>query len=130
MDPLPAGRRRAVRARLRARELPRRGDGSRRLRRARPCRRYRLCARGLRYLEWVWDPNPGDTQYIVDYAFLLRDPDGSVRVERDRHVEGLFARQRWLDLLAEVGFEARSVPFVHPEVEPGRHEMFAGRRPQ
>ena len=31
-------------------------------------------------------------------------------------------------LLAEVGFEARSVPFVHPEVEPGPHEMFVGRR--
>ena len=87
-----------------------------------------LCARGLRYLEWLWDPDPGDTQYIVDYAFLLRDRDGSVRVERDRHVEGLFARQRWLDLLAEIGFEARSVPFNHPDVQPGRHELFVGRR--
>ena len=89
-----------------------------------------MCARGLRYVEWVWDPDPGDTHYLVDYAFLLRDRDGSARVEHDRHVEGLFTRQRWLDLLAEVGFEARSVPFVHPEVEPGRHEMFVGRRPR
>ena len=89
-----------------------------------------MCARGLRFVEWVWDPDPGDTHYLVDYAFLLRDRDGSARVEHDRHVEGLFTRQRWLDLLTEVGFEARSVPFVHPEVEPGRHEMFVGRRPQ
>ena len=89
-----------------------------------------ICARGLRFIEWVWDPDPGDTHYLVDYAFLLRDRDGSARVVHDRHVEGLFTRQRWLDLLAEVGFEARSVPFVHPELEPGRHEMFVGRRPR
>ena len=87
------------------------------------------CARGLRFVEWVWDPDPSDTQYVVDYAFLLRDRDGSARVEHDRHIEGLFTRQCWLDLLAQVGFDARAVPFVHPEVEPGRHEMFVGRRP-
>ncbi|MXZ70611.1 MAG: class I SAM-dependent methyltransferase [Acidobacteria bacterium] len=84
--------------------------------------------RGLRYLEWQWDPDPSDTQYVVDYAFLVRDRDGSARAVYDRHVEGLFTRQCWLDLLDEVGFDARTVPFVHPEVEPGRHEMFVGRR--
>ena len=57
--------------------------------------------RGLRYLEWVWDPDPRDTEYLVDFAFLLRERDGSVRAVQDRHVEGLFARGRWLDLLAE-----------------------------
>ena len=88
-----------------------------------------LCARGLRFVEWVWDPDPDDTQYLVDYAFLLRDRDGSARVEHDRHVNGLFTRQRWLDLLTKVGFAAGSVPFIHPDVEPGRHEMFVGRRP-
>ena len=88
------------------------------------------CARGLRYLEWVWDPDPRDTEYTVDYAFLLRERDGSVRAVRDRHVEGLFARGRWLDLLAGVGFEARGVPLVLSDVEPGRHEMFVGRRPR
>ena len=86
--------------------------------------------RGLRYLEWVWDPDPRDTEYLVDYAFLLRERDGSVRAVEDRHVEGLFARRRWFDLLANVGFEARSVPLVLSDVEPGRHEMFVGRRPR
>lgn len=84
--------------------------------------------RGLRYLEWTWDPDPDDTTYLVDYAYLLREADGSVRVEHDRHVEGLFPRATWLTLLADAGFEARAVPFEHPEVEPGRHEMFLGRR--
>jgi SAM-dependent methyltransferase len=32
--------------------------------------------RGLRYLEWRWDPDPNDDTYIVDYAFLLRDATG------------------------------------------------------
>ena len=86
--------------------------------------------RGLRYLEWGWDPDPGDTEYFVDFAFLLRERDGSVRAVHERHVEGLFARDRWLDLLAEVGFEARCLPLVLSDVEPGRHEMFVGRRPR
>ena len=90
-----------------------------------------VCGRGLRYLEWVWDPDPRDTEYLVDFAFLLRERDGSVRTVHDRHVEGLFARDRWLHLLGDVGFaEARSVPLVLSDVEPGRHEMFAGRRPR
>ena len=88
------------------------------------------CGRGLRYLEWVWDPDPGDTEYFADFAFLLRERDGSVRSVHERHVEGLFARDRWLDLLAEVGFEPRCVPLVLSDVEPGRHEMFVGRRPR
>ena len=60
--------------------------------------------RGLRYLEWAWDPDPSDTTYIVDYAYLLRGPDGAVHVEHDRHVEGLFARADWLRLLMKGGF--------------------------
>ena len=84
----------------------------------------------MRYLEWVWDPEPGDTEYLVDFAFLLRERDGSVRAVQDRHVEGLFARGRWLALLAGAGFEARAVPLVLSDVEPGRHETFVGRRPR
>jgi hypothetical protein len=60
--------------------------------------------RALRYLEWVTDPDPSDSTYQVDYAVLLRAADGSVDVRHDRHIEGLFARQTWLDLLTEVGF--------------------------
>lgn len=84
---------------------------------------------GLRYLEWTWDPDPGDTSYVVDYAYLLREPDGSVRVEHDRHIEGLFARADWLRLLSDVGFQANVVPFEHSEVEAGTCELFVARRP-
>jgi len=80
--------------------------------------------RGLRYLEWTWDPNPSDDTYTVDYAYLLRDADGSVRVERDRHLEGLFSRTTWLRLLESAGFDAKVVPFAHSEEEPGSLEVF------
>lgn len=84
--------------------------------------------RSLRYLEWTWDPDPADTSYVVDYAYMLREGDGPVRVEGDRHVEGLFDRATWLRLLAGAGFEAEAVPFDHSELEPGAHELFVGRR--
>jgi SAM-dependent methyltransferase len=61
--------------------------------------------RGLRYLEWAIDPDPADDCYTVDYAIMLREADGTTRVVHDRHVQGLFARSRWLELLHEAGFE-------------------------
>ncbi len=60
--------------------------------------------RSLRYLEWTWDPDPTDSTYNVEFAYLLREADGPVRVEQDRHVFGLFSREAWLRLLGEVAF--------------------------
>ncbi len=85
--------------------------------------------RSLRYLEWIWDPDPTDTSYTVDYAYVLRGEDGLARVEHDRHIEGLFSRDVWLRLLTDAGFEPRVVPFDHSELEPGTYELFVGRRP-
>jgi hypothetical protein len=78
--------------------------------------------RGLRYLEWAWDPDPDDDTYLVDYAFLLREGDGTVRVEHDRHVEGLFSRAQWLRGLEEAGLPARG------ETDPWSREVFLGVR--
>jgi hypothetical protein len=85
--------------------------------------------RGLRYLAWSWDPDPADTTCLTDYAYLIRDRDGSLRVELDRHVEGVFPRATWLELMAAVGFDARVVPFDHSELEPGTYELFLGVKP-
>ena len=85
--------------------------------------------RGLRYLEWTWDPDPSNDSYTIDFAYLLRDADGSVRVEQDRHLEGLFSRDTWLRLLTEAGFEAKCVAFDHSELEPGSYEVFVARKP-
>jgi SAM-dependent methyltransferase len=84
--------------------------------------------RSMRYLEWSWDPDPDDTSYVVDYAYLMRERDGSVHVEHDRHVEGLFPRAAWLRWLNVAGFVPRVVPLVHSDVEPGSTEMFLARR--
>jgi hypothetical protein len=84
--------------------------------------------RSLRYLEWTWDPDPSDNTYLVDYAYLLRESDGSVRAVHDRHVEGLFSRGAWLGWLAAAGFRPQAVPVQHSELEPGRHEVFVGTR--
>jgi SAM-dependent methyltransferase len=85
--------------------------------------------RGLRYLEWHWDPDPDDTTTLTDMAYLLRERDGSLRVEWDRHVAGLFPRAVWLRLLEEVGFRAERVPYDLSDVEPGTLELFVGRKP-
>lgn len=93
------------------------------------CGGYDDGARGLRYLEWTWDPDPADSTYVADYAYMLRSPDGTVRVEHDRHIEGLFERAEWLRLLTDAGFHPRAVPFDHSELEPGSYEVFACTRP-
>ncbi|MGH8638084.1 MAG: class I SAM-dependent methyltransferase [Burkholderiales bacterium] len=85
--------------------------------------------RALRYLEWTWDPDPADTTYTVDYAYVLRDEQGTVRVEHDRHVEGLFARADWLRLLSNVGFRSEVVPLEHSEVATGAADVFVAKRP-
>ena len=64
--------------------------------------------RGLRYLEWCWDPDPNDDTYVVDYAFMLRDATGHVRVVHDRHVEGLFPRARWIEWFEATGLSVQS----------------------
>lgn len=41
---------------------------------------------------------------MTDYAIMLRDRDGT-RVIHDRHVHGLFGRDKWLAMLREARFE-------------------------
>jgi SAM-dependent methyltransferase len=78
--------------------------------------------RRLRFLQWVFDPDPRDTTYLVDFAILFRNQKGEARVVHDRHELGLFPRGRWLELLREVGFKA--VVVRDDEVR----ELFLGRR--
>jgi SAM-dependent methyltransferase len=84
--------------------------------------------RAARYLEWVWDPDPVDTCALAEYAFLLRDVDGSVRVVHETHRLGLFGRDDWLRLLADSGFDPDTVAEETSEDRtPG--EVFVGHRP-
>ena len=84
--------------------------------------------RGARYLEWSWDPDPADTWTVTEYAFLLRDADGTVRSVHETHRTGLFPQATWLRLLAEAGFR----PGAITEETTGDHdprEFFTARRP-
>ena len=83
--------------------------------------------RAMRYLEWVWDPDPTDSTYVADYAYLLREADGEARVEHDRHVCGLFDRDEWLGALRDVGFEAERRAVDVGEEHP--LDAFIGRKP-
>jgi SAM-dependent methyltransferase len=84
--------------------------------------------RGVRYLEWAWDPDPGDSWTLTEYAFLLRDADGAVRTVHETHRTGLFGRDVWLRLLADAGFQPDAVTEETTEDRTPR-ELFVGRRP-
>lgn len=85
--------------------------------------------RGLRYLEWVHPLEPGASHSVVDYALVFYERGQPPRVDVDRHIEGLFSRETWLRLLAEVGFRAHPRLLEHSEVEPGDTEVFVAVRP-
>jgi SAM-dependent methyltransferase len=82
--------------------------------------------RGLRYLEWDWDPDPADDTYLVDFAYLLRDGD-RVTVEHDRHVCGVFPRDRWLDLFRDAGFRAEPRAVHHTEDDVSAEAFLAAK---
>ncbi len=84
--------------------------------------------RATRYLEWDWDPDPTDTWTATEYAFVLRDTDGTVDIVHETHRTGLFPTATWLRLLAEVGFDPDAVPELTTEDRPPR-TIFRGYRP-
>jgi SAM-dependent methyltransferase len=86
--------------------------------------------RGLRYLEWRWDPDPAGTTYITDMAIMTCGRDDTVEVAHDRHVMGLFTRAVWLDALTAAGFEARAVNHEQGPAQFGGAEIFIGLRPE
>ena len=67
--------------------------------------------------------DPADSTYRVDYAIATRDQDGAVEVRHDVRIEGLFGRERWLELLTEVGFEPLAFD------DPWGRVVFVGARP-
>jgi ubiquinone/menaquinone biosynthesis C-methylase UbiE len=78
--------------------------------------------RSIRYIEWTFDPDPSDTSYTVDFAYLLREGVEPVKVIHDTHVFGIFARDTWLHLLQSAGFEPRAV------ADPWGREVFIGKK--
>lgn len=84
--------------------------------------------RSLRYLEWSWDPDEGDSTYVSSMVYVLREGPLDVRCVLDKHEAGLFSQDEWLHLLREVGFQPKTIPFEHSEIEPGSGHVFVGRK--
>jgi hypothetical protein len=61
-----------------------------------------------------------DTTYEVTYAFLMREADGTIRVEMDRHIEGCFPRADWLAWFEETGIRVK----IHED--PWKRDVFHG----
>jgi SAM-dependent methyltransferase len=77
---------------------------------------------GVRFVQWITDPDPSDTEYLVDFGILVREPEGTIRVLHERHTYGLFARSVWLKLLRKVGFQPKLVR------SHGVRDLFLARR--
>jgi SAM-dependent methyltransferase len=82
--------------------------------------------RALRYFQWTWDPDPSDTEVVMDMVMLLRT-GADLRVEHERHRHGLFGTETWLRSIEQAGFEADVVSCPYPGGENAR--CFIGRRP-
>lgn len=85
--------------------------------------------RGVRFLDWVRDPDPDDGWVVTEYVFLLQEPDGSLRVMHESHRTGLHGLDTWLRLLAEAGFEPTSLTETTTEDRTPR-EVFIGHKPR
>jgi SAM-dependent methyltransferase len=80
--------------------------------------------RGMRWLEWSWDPDPSDHTFVTAYSYVLREPDGRVTFEGETHLEGLFPRDTWFRLIRGAGFEVTSRP------DPWKRDVFTCKKPR
>jgi SAM-dependent methyltransferase len=84
--------------------------------------------RGLRYLSWVYDPDPGDTTYIMDMVYLMKEGE-IVRCQSDRHIMGLFSEGYWQNVMNEAGFSVHAVNYKANWSPPMGTQLFLGIRP-
>ena len=65
----------------------------------------------LTYIEYEYDPDPGDTTVETIMFYRIRE-EGGLRIEQNRHVTGLFSKATWIGLMEESGFgvEERRCP--------------------
>ena len=84
--------------------------------------------RALRYLVWIFDPDPNDTQYESHMVYLLHEADQPLRCIHDRHRIGPFSRSEWLELIRQTGFTPLRLPFIHSELD-YEGDVFLGLKP-
>ena len=69
-------------------------------------------------IEYDHDPDPDDSTLESVFIYIIKNEDGSVRVEEDRHITGVFSIRVWLSLMEQAGFRAKCLPY--PVHEDGR----------
>jgi trans-aconitate methyltransferase len=84
--------------------------------------------RGVRYLEWSWDPDPADLTTVTQYVFVLREPGKPVQIVHEEHLFGLFNRQTWVDILTGAGFQVE-VTLETTDDDRTPRELFLANRP-
>lgn len=80
--------------------------------------------RGIRYLEWTYDPDINDSTYVAEFAILMHEDGKETEIRYDYHELGLFKRSTWLALLEKAGFKAEIVKATYS----GGGEMFIGKK--
>jgi SAM-dependent methyltransferase len=85
--------------------------------------------RSMRYLAWIWDPDPSDSTYVVDFAYLFHEIGQPTRSVHEQHIMGLFGHAEWLAQLECAGFQPSVRPFEHSELPSSSVVVFIGRRP-
>ena len=86
--------------------------------------------RGLRYIEWSHRSGLEPPLYAFDFAYLLREADGSVRAVHDRHFGGAHSRETWRRAFADAGFvDFEFLELEHSEVDPGTHYHIVAVKP-
>jgi hypothetical protein len=68
----------------------------------------------LTFIEYDYDPDPNDTIIEAVMTYLIRRK-GTLTIEHDRHVMGLFPQQLWEDLMRAAGFTVEKQPYVDSE---------------
>lgn len=83
---------------------------------------------GIRLLEWTHDVPPDSPTFAVDYAFVIRERDGSVSSFVETHRMGVFSEPTWLARLNAAGLDARVVIERTTEDRAPRRMFVATRR--
>ena len=74
-----------------------------------------LDSKGLRYLEWQYDPDPTDSSYISAMVYMIRDGSYPMIIESDQHVSGLFTQETWLRLFQTANLKPEIIPIPHSQ---------------
>lgn len=83
--------------------------------------------RGVRFLEWTWDPDPNDNWVQTEYSFVFRAADGTITHAHESHRTGAFPEETWFALLRQAGFSPEKAIEQTTEDRPPR-TLFIGHK--